>query len=114
MEKKKGQTAGLQHVHPTWAGTFVLAALSCLFPGVEVSLLQNGLDKSSPTSLSEATPCPSSAESALKAPKLAMDNWHHRDVGQGILLVIEHNAEINAGFIVAFASSQNNSIGPRS
>ena len=27
------QAAGLQHVHPTWAGTFVLAALSFLFPG---------------------------------------------------------------------------------
>ena len=122
-----GKTAGLEHVHPTWAGAFVLAALSFLFPGVhavlldrdcipitlfevadlwkEVSLIQNGLDKSSPPSLSEATPCPSSAESALKAPKLAMDNWHHQDVGQGILLVTEHNAEINAGFIVAFASS---------
>ena len=71
----------------------------------EVSLVQNGRDKSSPASLSEVTPCPSSAESALKAPKLTMGNWHHRDVGQGILLVTEHNAEINAGFIVAFASS---------
>ena len=62
------QSAGLQHVHPTWAGTFVSAALTFLFPGVhvvlldsdgapitlfevsdlwkEVSLLQNGLDKS--------------------------------------------------------------------
>ncbi len=30
------QTAGLQHVHPTWAGTFVLAALTFLFPGVRV------------------------------------------------------------------------------
>ncbi len=26
-------------------------------------------------------------------------------IGQGVLLVTEHNAEINAGFIVAFASS---------
>ena len=73
-----------------------MAALSFLFPGVhvvlldtdcipitlfevadlwkEVSLKQNGLDKSSPTSLNEVTSCPSSAESALKAPKLAMDN----------------------------------------
>ena len=57
--------AGLEHVHPTWAGTFVLAALVFLFPGIhfvlldsdcvpvtlfevadlwkEISLLQNGL-----------------------------------------------------------------------
>ena len=121
------QTAGLQHVHPTWAGTFVLAALTFLFPGVhvvlldsdcvpiilfevadlwkEVSLLQNGLDKSSQTSQNEVTSGLSSDESALKAPKLAVDHWHHQEIGQGILLVTEHNAEINAGFIVAFASS---------
>ena len=43
--------------------------------------------------------------SVLKAPKLVMDEWHHRDVGQGILLVTEHNAEINAVFIVCLCSS---------
>ena len=29
-----GPSAGLEHVHPTWAGTFVLSALVFLFPGV--------------------------------------------------------------------------------
>ena len=35
------QSAGLQHVHPTWAGTFVLAALTFLFPGAHVVLLDS-------------------------------------------------------------------------
>ena len=34
-------SAGLEHVHPTWAGTFVLAALVFLFPGVHVVLLDS-------------------------------------------------------------------------
>ena len=70
-----------------------------------MSLLQNGLDKSSQTSQNEVISSVSSDESALKAPKLAGDRWRHQKMGQGILLVTEHNAEINAGFIVAFASS---------
>ena len=35
------QAAGLEHVHPTWAGTFVLAALVFLFPGVHIVLLDS-------------------------------------------------------------------------
>ena len=44
-------------------------------------------------------------ESVPKALKLSHNQWKHQTIGQGILLVTEHNAEINAGFIVAFASS---------
>ena len=33
--------AGLEHVHPTWAGTFVLAALVFLFQGVHLVLLDS-------------------------------------------------------------------------
>ena len=33
--------AGLEHVHPTWAGTFVLAALVFLFPGIHFVLLDS-------------------------------------------------------------------------
>ena len=29
-------TTGLHHVHPTWAGTFVLAALVAVFPGLNL------------------------------------------------------------------------------
>ena len=119
------QTAGLEHVHPTWAGTFVLAALVFLFPGVhivlldsdcvpitlfevadlwkEISLLQNGLTRAAACCPPESHSA-GSEESAAKASRLSRDRWHHQVIGQGVLLVTEHNAEINAGFIVAFAS----------
>ena len=125
------QTAGLEHVHPTWAGTFVLSALVFLFPGVrivlldgdcvpvtlfevadlwkEVSLLQNGLTRSAAISSREFQSA-GSDESASKASKLSRDRWHHQIFGQRVLLVTEHNAEINAGFIVAFASSHPTSV----
>ena len=72
----------------------------------EISLLQNGL----------ATSCPSEShssvteESAAKASKLSRDRWQYQVIGQGVLLVTEHNAEINAGFIVAFASSHRTAV----
>ena len=75
----------------------------------EISLLQNGLTRA-------ATCCPPDShspvceESAAKASKLSRDRWHHQVIGQGVLLVTEHNAEINAGFIVAFASSHKTAV----
>ena len=36
-----GPAAGLENVHPTWAGTFVLSALVFLFPGVHFVLLDS-------------------------------------------------------------------------
>ena len=33
-----GQASGLHLVHPTWAGTFVLAALCLVFPGLHIVL----------------------------------------------------------------------------
>ena len=35
------QASGLHKVHPTWAGTFVLAALSLLFPRLHIVLLDS-------------------------------------------------------------------------
>ena len=35
------ETTGLHQVHPTWAGTFVLAALVAVFPGVNFVLLDS-------------------------------------------------------------------------
>ena len=32
---------GLHHVHPTWAGTFVLAALVAMFPGINFVVLDS-------------------------------------------------------------------------
>ena len=34
-------STGLHHVHPTWAGTFVLAALVAVFPGINFVLLDS-------------------------------------------------------------------------
>ena len=121
-----GPEAGLEHVHPTWAGTFVLSALVFLFPGIhfvlldsdcvpvtlfevedlwkELSLIRDGLTPLM-TSSSRGQSTGASDESVPKASKLSHNQWKHQTIGQGILLVTEHNAEINAGFIVAFASS---------
>ena len=33
------ESTGLHHVHPTWASTFVLAALVAMFPGINFVLL---------------------------------------------------------------------------
>ena len=121
-----GPAAGLDHVHPTWAGTFVLAALVFLFPGVhfvlldsdcvpvtlfevsdlwkELSLLRDGLTPIT-TSSPKGHMASASSESVPKASKLSHGKWKHQVIGQGVSLVTEHNAEINAGFIVAFASS---------
>ena len=35
------QASGLHLVHPTWAGTFVLAALCLVFPGLHIVLLDS-------------------------------------------------------------------------
>ena len=118
-------------MHPTWAGTFVLSALVFLFPGVhfvlldsdcvpvtlfevadlwkELSLVRDGLTPIT-TSSSKGQTASASDESVPKASKLSHDQWKHQTIGQGVLLVTEHNAEVNAGFIVAFASSHSSVI----
>ena len=121
-----GPAAGLEHVHPTWAGTFVLSALVFLFPEIhfvlldsdcvpvtlfevadlwkELSLVRDGLTPLT-TSSSRGQSASASDESVPKASKLSHNQWKHQTIGQGILLATEQNAEVNAGFIVAFASS---------
>ena len=123
--------AGLEHEHPTWAGTFVLAALVFLFPGVyfvlldsdcvpvtlfevadlwkEISLLQKALTHAT-ASCPKGPVSSETSESVPKASKLSHDRWQHQIIGQGVLLVTEHNAEVNARFIVAFASSHRSAV----
>ena len=123
--------AGLEHVHPTWAGTFVLAALVFLFPGVhfvlldsdcvpvtlfevadlwkEISLLHKGLTQAN-ASCPKGPVSGEPRESVPKASKLSHGRWQHQIIGQGVLMVTEHNAEVNAGFIVAFASSHRTAV----
>ena len=98
------QASGLHLVHHTWAGTFVLAALCLVFPGLNIVLLDSDCV---PVTLFEVEdlwqeaqrlqhcgfpgPVPTSSwagglKTALLKPK-----------PQGVILVTEHNAEVNAG-----------------
>ena len=65
----------------------------------EISLLRDGLTQTTASSPEGHVLCETS-ESVPKASKLS----------QGVLLVTEHNAEVNAGFIVAFASSHSSAV----
>ena len=70
----------------------------------ELSLLRDGLTPTT-TSSPKGHMASASSESVPKASKLSHGKWKHQVIGQGVLLVTEHNAEVNAGSIVAFASS---------
>ena len=115
---------GLHLVHPTWAGTFVLAAFVACFPDIHFILLDS--DRL-PVTLFEAADLwkeafltrfpPRSGKSLptkhplhrkqafIRDPKVVYTQ--HRvnaeTIGQGVLLVSEPHSELNAGFIVVFA-----------
>ena len=115
----------MHNVHPTWAGTFVLAALGASFPGKHVFLLDSDC---LPVTLFEAfdlwqeaylTRFPLGAEESRKLPhpllqyqrfqrdcyvKDTREGTSHQKVGQGVLFVTEPHAELNAGFVGLFAS----------
>ena len=61
----------------------------------EISLLRTGLAHATVSSRRRSGP-----GRQAKASKLSHDRWQHQIIGQGVLLVTEHNAEVNAGFIV--------------
>ena len=116
---------GLHNVHPTWAGTFVLAALGASFPGKHFFLLDSDC---LPVTLFEAfdlwqeaylTRFPMGAEESRKLPhpllqhqrfqrdcyvKDTREGTSHQKMGQGVVLVTEPHAELNAGFVGLFAS----------
>ena len=69
-------------------------------------MLRDGLMPTT-TSSPKSHVASASSESVPKASKLSHGKWKHQVIGQGILLVTEHNAEVNAGFIVAFGASHN-------
>lgn len=113
------KASGLDRTHPTWAGTFVLAAMCLVFPGKHIVLLDSDCI---PVTLFEVgdfwreawlarvtglpcctRDCSGTQEAALNAPLAELGNVPA--VGQGVLLVTEHKAEVNAGFIVLFGSS---------
>ena len=106
------QSSGLHLVHPTWAGTFVFAALSLTFPGLHIVLLDSDCV---PVTLFEVedlwqearrlqhSGCPGPAPTSSWAGGMDCDPTEHArpsDTEQGVILVTEHNAELNAGFAV--------------
>ena len=120
------EETGLHRVHPTWAGTFVLAALVAIFPGINFILLDSDC---LPITLFEAADLwkegflarfPLGAGKGLpqKHPLHRRRDYVNRpDVvytqhrvnadrqGQGVLLVTEPHSELNAGLVVVFSSA---------
>ena len=120
------ESTGLHHVHPTWAGTFVLAALVAMFPGINFVLLDSDC---LPVTLFEVEDLwteaylarfPVHGESGIPRahPLRAFARFCNDPqvvytqtcvcstrMGQGALVVTEPHAELNAGLIVIFRSS---------
>ena len=119
------ESTGLHHVHPTWAGTFVLAALVAVFPGINFVLLDSDC---LPVTLFEVEDLwteaylarfPAHCESGIpQAHPLRALARYSKDpqvvytqsrvsstrMGQAALVVSEPHAELNAGLIVIFRS----------
>ena len=117
------ESTGLHHVHPTWAGTFVLAALVAVFPGINFVLLDSDC---LPVTLFEVEDLwteaylarfPAHCESGIpqaralarysKDPQVVytQSRVSSTRMGQAALVVSEPHAELNAGLIVVFRSS---------
>ena len=109
--------SGLKNIHPTWAGTFVLAAL-CLFPKKHLILIDHDcipvtlfevrdLWREAHLARVQGMPCGRSGVCTgdpSQDPPIA-DCGNVPEPEQGVLLATEHNAEINAGFSVVFGSN---------
>ena len=120
------EETGLHRVHPTWAGTFVLAALVSIFPGINFILLDSDC---LPITLFEAAdlwkeayltrfllgtgkglpqrhPLHRKREFANRPDVVYTQHRVDADrQGQGVLLVTEPHSELNAGLVVIFSSS---------
>ena len=107
------QASGLHMVHYTWAGTFILSALCMVFPGLHIVLLDSDCV---PVTLFEVEDLwreaqrlqhsgfPGPVPTSSWAGGLNSDQVDQMTVPdpkpQGVILVTEHNAEVNAGFVV--------------
>ena len=120
------EQSGLHRVHPTWAGTFVLAALVAVFPGINFILLDSdclpvtlfeaadlwkeGYLARFPMGTGRAMPTqhPLHRKRVYHSDPRVVYTQHRVDenrAGQGVLLVTEPYSELNAGLIVVFGSS---------
>ena len=112
------QASGLHLVHHTWAGTFVLAALCLVFPGLNIVVLDSDCV---PVTLFEVEdlwqeaqrlqhcglpgPVPTSSWAGGLNSDLVDQTALPKPKPQGVILVTEHNAEVNAGFAVLRGSN---------
>ena len=108
---------GLHLVHPTWAGTFVLAAMVFLFPDTHFVLLDSDCV---PVSLFEIEELWLLTTQALTLPRVAeqqgeADGPAHKarktkkdeeedNLGQRVILVTEPHTDINAGLVIILGS----------
>ena len=112
------EASGLHLVHHTWAGTFVLAALCLVFPGLHIVLLDSDCV---PVTLFEVEdlwqeaqrlqhcgfpgPVPTSSWAGGLNSDQQDQPTLRKPKEQGVILVTEHNAEVNAGFAVLRGSN---------
>ena len=114
------QVSGLHKVHPTWAGTFVLAALSLVFPMLRIVLLDSDcvpvtllfevedLWQEAQRLQPHGPPCEATTSSCAGGMNVDSPGQAHGPpfpIEQGVILVTEHNAELNAGFVVLLGSN---------
>ena len=113
---RAGRNSGLHLVHPTWAGTFVLAALVFLFPKTHFVLLDSDcvpvtlfeieelwVLTSEPLSSQAHAPNHGIDGPAHKARKTQQDH-DEEEKAPRVILVTEPHTDINAGFVVIFGS----------
>ena len=123
-----GEATGLAKVHPTWAGTFVLAGMVALYPSIHFALIDNDclpltlfeiselwhlaapvslplgrkvVDEGEGVRATEAMPLGGSSHPPKRARREP-----HRDTlpPQGVILFTEPHSELNAGLVVICAS----------
>ena len=120
---RAAKETGLQLVHPTWAGTFVLAALAFLFPDTHFVLLDSDcipvslfeIDElwaltTQALTLPQATEQQGEADGpAQKARKTKKDD-DEDNLGQRVILVTEPHTDINAGLVIILSSDHDSPI----
>ena len=114
---RAAKETGLHLVHPTWAGTFVLAAMVFLFPNIHFVLLDSdcvpvtlfeieelwALTTHALTFNRMSEPQVAADGPAYKARKTKQDDEGDNQ-GQRVILVTEPHTDINAGLVIILGS----------
>ena len=116
-----GEDTGLSNVHPTWAGTFVLAGMVALYPNIHFALIDNDclpltlFEIAELWNMADPHSLPLGAKTRGGGPTATVGNAHphkraRRDPcpgalpPQGVILFTEPRSELNAGLVVVCAS----------